>query len=229
MILPAKELCAEAKRRSIITVVDGAHAPAMIALNVDAIQADFYCGNCHKWLLAPSGTGFLAIGPGNEDRLQPLEVSWGFHFPRTELDKPDEFGCTRRVRFLEFTGTRDICPWLATPRAIAFQTELGWDAVRGRIEEMSIYVRKRMRETLNLKPATPDDRRLCGSLTAYELPENIDPIKLRAAIWEHRIEIPIVERPDRLLIRFSTHFYNLPEEVDALLEVLPAALAKAKI
>ena len=79
LVLPAKELCAEARRRGIITVVDGAHAPVYIPLNVSDVNADFYTGNLHKWLLAPSGAGSWSIGPGNEDRLQPLHVSWGYH------------------------------------------------------------------------------------------------------------------------------------------------------
>ena len=85
LVLPAKELCAEARRRGILTVVDGAHAPAMIPLNVDDVGADFYAANLHKWLLAPTGTGFLVIGPGNEDRLQPLHVSWGYHADKYPL------------------------------------------------------------------------------------------------------------------------------------------------
>ncbi|MCI0705067.1 MAG: aminotransferase class V-fold PLP-dependent enzyme, partial [Planctomycetia bacterium] len=133
LVLPARELCAEARRRGIITVVDGAHAPAMIPLNVTEVNADFYTGNLHKWLLAPSGAGFLVIGPGNEDRLQPLQVSWGYHadkYPIGEVttsagpDARDAYGSTPRIRFLEFEGTRDICPWLAVPTAIDFQTEL---------------------------------------------------------------------------------------------------------
>ncbi|QVL32833.1 aminotransferase class V-fold PLP-dependent enzyme [Telmatocola sphagniphila] len=228
LVLPAKELCTEARKRGILTVVDGAHAPAMIPLNVDDIRADFYAANLHKWLLAPCGAGFLAIGSGNEDRLQPLEVSWGYHYPRTDLDAPDEFGSTRRIRHLEFNGTRDICPWLACPEAIRFQTEIGWQAIRSKIEELSNYVRRRMRETVALKPATPADRRSCGSLTAFNLPEGIHPVKLREAIWKHRIEIPIVERPDRLIIRFSTHFYNTEDEIEALLKILPGALQEAK-
>ena len=77
LVLPAKELCSEARRRGILCVVDGAHAPAMFALDLDDIDADFYGGNCHKWLLAPTGCGFLYLGKSSEDRLQPLQVSWG--------------------------------------------------------------------------------------------------------------------------------------------------------
>src|SRR5208283_4877370 len=71
LVLPAAAICAEARRRGILTVIDGAHAPAMLPLNLTAIDADFYGGNGHKWLLAPTGTGFLYLGCGNEDRLLP--------------------------------------------------------------------------------------------------------------------------------------------------------------
>src|SRR5207344_3061991 len=78
LVLPAERLCVEARKRGILTVVDGAHAPVMIPLDVSAVGADFYTGNCHKWMLAPSGAGFLVVRPGNEDRLEPLHVSWGY-------------------------------------------------------------------------------------------------------------------------------------------------------
>src|SRR5262249_20067993 len=76
LVLPAMEIVAEARRRGIVTVVEGAHAPAMIPLDVEAIDADFYGGNGHKWLLAPTGTGFLYLGRNSIDRLTPLQVSW---------------------------------------------------------------------------------------------------------------------------------------------------------
>src|SRR5207237_8466158 len=77
MVLPARELCAEARRRGILTVVDGAHAPAMVPLDLEAIGADFYGANCHKWLLAPTGAGFLYLGRASAERLQRVQVSWG--------------------------------------------------------------------------------------------------------------------------------------------------------
>lgn len=229
LVLPAKELCAEARRRGVLTVVDGAHAPAMIPLNVNEVGADFYAANLHKWLLAPSGAGFLVIGPGNEDRLQPLHVSWGYHpdkYPIGEVaqsvgpDSRDNYGSTPRVRFLEFEGTRDICPWLAVPAAIDFQAKLGWDAIRERIAELAEYTRR----VIPLPLATPAVPGLHGAMTAFELPAGVSAPKLRKELWNRRIEIPIIERPERLLIRVSHHFYTTEGEIDRLAEVLPEVL-----
>lgn len=237
LVLPAGDLCAAARNRGIVTVVDGAHAAAMIPLDVTAVGADFYTGNCHKWLLAPGGAGFLVVGPGNEDRLQPLHVSWGYfpdQNPRAggaaiDRDSPDAFGSTPRTRFLEFDGTRDLGPWLAVSTAIDFQAAIGVERIRARIATLVAYTRKRIGE-LGLKLATPIVSGLHGSLTAFELPFRgpEHAAALRAAIWTHRIEVPVIERPDRLLIRVSTHFYNTTAEIDRLAEVLPKCLAAAK-
>jgi isopenicillin-N epimerase len=252
LVLPAKELCAEARRRGVITVVDGAHAPAMIPLSVNEVGADFYTGNLHKWLLAPSGAGFLVIGPGNEDRLQPLHVSWGYHpdkyplgesrpiprrlgigSPSGELakspgpDDRDNYGSTPRVRFLEFEGTRDICPWLAVPAAIDFQAALGWENVRVRIAELAEYTR-RVIGNCGLPLATPAVPGLHGAMTAFELPAGVSAPKLRKELWDRRIEIPVVERPDRLLLRVSHHFYTTESEIDRLAEVLLEILRAAQ-
>ena len=225
LVLPAKELCAAARKRGIVSVVDGAHAPVYIPLNVSDVNADFYTANLHKWLLAPSGAGFLAIGPGNEDRLQPLHVSWGYYpdkYPIGEVtrsvgpDARDNYGSTPRTRFLEFEGTRDFCPWLSVPAAVDFQSELGFDNIRGRIAELSDYTR-RVIGGLGLPLATPLQG---GAMTAFELPAGTSAPALRKKLWARRVEIPVIERPNRLLIRVSHHFYTLEAEIDRLAEVL---------
>lgn len=228
LVLPAQRLVAEARRRGIITVVDGAHAPAMIDLNLAEVDADFYCGNAHKWLLAPSGAGFLAWRGTLGDRLEPMQVSWGYHKSGRPLDEPDEFGSTPRTRYLEFEGTRDPAPWLSIPTAIDFQSGIGWSNIRQRMRELSDHARQKL-TALGLTEATPRNPQLRGSLTAFELPlqGKKQAQVLRDEIWKHRIEIPIVERPDRLLIRVSGHFYNQEEEIDALAAILPSAIAVA--
>jgi isopenicillin-N epimerase len=224
LVLPAQALCAEARRRGVLTMVDGAHAPGMVPVRLEEIGADFYGANCHKWLLAPTGSGFLYLGAGNEGRIQPLQVSWGWQHVADRLDQRDEFGSTPRLRFLEFEGTRDWCPWLAVPAAIDFQAAIGWQEIRSRNAGLVERVRHRLGTWLPLQ--TPVHQDLHGFMTAFRLPPHAQAPSLRDGLWQHRIEVPIVERPDGLLIRVSTHFYNTEEEIDRLAEVLPGLLAQ---
>lgn len=227
LVLPARELCAEARRRGVLTVVDGAHAPAFTPLNLEEVGADYYGSNCHKWLLGPTGSGFLHLGAGAWERVQPLQVSWGWRPDPTRLDEPDEFGSTPRLRLLEFEGTRDVCPWLAVPTAIQFQAEIGRERIHERIGELTGYVRRRLTGLCGLTPATPERPALHGAMTAFRLPPSCDAEALRRGLWEDwRIEAPVIERPEGLLIRASTHFYNTEEEVDRLCEALAVLLSR---
>jgi isopenicillin-N epimerase len=221
LVLPVKEMCAEARRRGVLTVIDGAHAPAMVPVQLDSLNCDFYGGNCHKWLLAPTGSGFLYLGRGSEDRLQPLQVSWGWRHDRNRLDERDDFGSTPRIRFLEFEGTRDPCSWLAVPAAIDFQQEISWERIDARNRALARLVRDQF---AFLKSATPENPRLSGYMTAFRLPPSAEASQLRRGLWEHRIEAPIIERPDGLLVRASTHFYNMEEEIERLRNALIALL-----
>lgn len=228
LVLPAKELCAEARRRGIVTVVDGAHAPAFVPLHLDDIAADFYGANCHKWLLAPTGSGFLYLGQGGADRLQPLQVSWGWRPDRARLDERDEAGSTPRIRLFEFEGTRDICPWLAVPAAIDFQRSLGFDIIRTHNERLVECVRRRFASVAPLTLAIPTHPQLHGFLTPFRLPASVQAPVWRKALWERfRIEAPIVERPEGLLLRISTHFFNTEEEIDRIGTAVETLLMEA--
>jgi isopenicillin-N epimerase len=210
----------------VLTVVDGAHAPAMVDVHIDALGCDFYGGNCHKWLLAPIGSGFLALGRNSLDRLQPLQVSWGYYPDRTRRpDERDEFGSTPRLRQLEFEGTRDPCAWLAVPDAIDFQADLGWPAVRDRMRELSAYARHRLNGLAGLRLATPTDPTLHGAMTAYWWPAGLNAEGLRRGLWDRRIEAIVGEWPDGLTLRVSTHFYTTEAEIDRLAEAIPHVLA----
>jgi isopenicillin-N epimerase len=221
LVLPAKEICAAARQRGVLTLIDGAHAPAMVLCQLDELGCDYYGGNCHKWLLAPTGAGFLYLGAGRQDSLEPLQVSWGWHHDRTRPDERDESGSTPRIRQFEFEGTRDPCPWLAVPQAIDFQAALGWERIRLRNQYLVAHVWERMSELPRLHRETPRHPLLHGFMTAYRLPAGTDAPKLRRDLWErYRIETPIVDRPDGHLIRLSTHFYNTCEEIDRLVKAL---------
>ena len=140
--MPAAEMCALARQHGIVSVVDGAHAPVMIPLSIDAIDCDFYGGNlpqmaarADRLRVSDLQRSRCSIG---SNRCKSVGV-----IGRTQdrLDEPDEFGWTPRTRFLEHEGTRDICPWLVVPDAIDFQAAFGWDAVRRRMHELSAYCR----------------------------------------------------------------------------------------
>jgi isopenicillin-N epimerase len=198
----------------------------MLPLEVAEVGADYYGANGHKWLLAPTGTGFLHFAPGTGDRLLPLNTSWGWHTSKRDLDARDVFGSTPRLRRLEFEGIRDPCPWLAVPTAIEFLTGIGLDAIRARIAELADYVRHRVDGVSGLRLWTPNHPELRGAMTAFRLPPAVNAGTLRRRLWqEHRIEAPIIDRPDCYLLRVSTHFYNTTEEVDKLAEALPRLLA----
>ncbi|MCS6864780.1 MAG: aminotransferase class V-fold PLP-dependent enzyme [Gemmataceae bacterium] len=237
LVLPAKELCAEARRRGILTVVDGAHAPVYVPLNVTEVNADFYAGNLHKWLLAPTGAGFLVIGAGNEDRLQPLQVSWGYYpdrYPIGEVtaaagpDARDAYGSTPRIRFLEFEGTRDLCPWLTVSTAIDFQAQYGFENIRRRIAELAEYTRRTLGGQVGLPLASSPAPGLSGAMTAFALPAAVSAAALRRELWQQRVEIPVIERPERLLVRVSHHFYTTEAEIDRLAEVLRQLLPPSR-
>lgn len=227
LVLPAKELCDLARRHGVLTVVDGAHAPAMVPVAIDEIGSDFYGGNCHKWLLAPIGAGFLALGKNAMDRLEPLQVSWGYHYDRGRADEPDTAGSTPRLKALEFEGTRDPCAWLAVPDAIDFQSGLGWEAIRSRIRTLAARTRERFDGLSGLRLTTPADPALHGAMTAFWWPPGLTAKKLWRALWDRRIEALIGEWPEGLTLRISTHFYTTEAELDRLAEAVPALAGRS--
>jgi isopenicillin-N epimerase len=227
-IAPLREICEEARRRGILTVVDGAHAPGMIALDLPELQCDFYGANLHKWFCAPVGAGFLYAAPGQEDRLQPLNVSWGWRYDRARPDERDEFGGTPRLRSFEFEGSRDITPWLVVPECIELIERIGLSAIKQRHRSLSDHVRRRLGEIPTMRQATADDSQLRGGITAYRLgPVNL-PLLRRILHEENRIEVNVIEALPGNYLRVSTHYYNEEAEVDRLATVLPEALARAR-
>jgi len=156
-----------------------------------------------------------------------LQVSWGYRPDPRRLDERDERGSTYRMQQFEFEGTRDPSPWIAVSTAIDFQNELGFERIRGRIGELTRYVRQHLTGLAGLQLATPEHPELHGALTAFRLPPGVDAPELRQGLWEkYRIEAPIVERPEGLLIRTSTHFYNTQEEIDHLVLALEDLLPR---
>jgi isopenicillin-N epimerase len=201
MTLPVAELCRRARERGIRTVVDGAHVPGHIPLDIGALDPDYYAGNCHKWLCAPKGAGFLYVRRELQHDTHPLLVSWGY-----EGDEPSF------VARHERQGTRDPSAYLTVPAAIEWQREHDWDAVRARSHELA----RRARNELGLEPLTPDDDEFFGQMVTLRLPDTA-PDDLQELLYdEYRIEVPVFERDNGRYIRPSFQGYNDESDLDRL-------------
>jgi len=213
IIFPVKEICARAREAGILTVIDGAHAPGQIPLDLDALGADFYTGNLHKWLCAPKGSAFLFARPAVQPLIEPLVVSWGW-----ESDHP---GPSHYVDILEWTGTRDLAAFLAVPAAIRFQADHDWDSVRDRCHGLAAATQQRIVNLTGIPALHPDSPIWFAQMGAAVLPPGIDCEGFQKRLYDdYRIETPLISWQGRSLIRFSYQAYNDETDSDALLAAL---------
>lgn len=220
LIFPIQAICELARQKGILTIVDGAHAPGQIDLNLEKLGADFYVGNLHKWLCAPKGSAFLYACPEAQELIEPLIVSWGW-----QSDTP---GVSAFIDHLEWSGTRDISAFLAVPDAIEFQHQLGWDELRLRCHELASMARGSLEEVTGLPALYPDDTQWYMQMGTVPLPEGIDAPEVQARLYrEFRIEIPITHWRNRPLLRFSVQIYNDESDILALKKALSVILCKA--
>jgi isopenicillin-N epimerase len=193
-------LCARTRAADALSIVDGAHAPGQIDLDLEAIGADIYAGNCHKWLCAPKGSAFLYARPEAHALIDPPVVSW---------DWADGAAFDQLHRW---QGTRDPAAFLAVPAAIEFQAAHDWPAVRERCHALLT----RVRDELDLEPLTDDFVQMLG----FRLPVP-DGAAFKHDLYErHRIEVPIVDTKDGWTLRVSIQGYNDDADADALVAAL---------
>lgn len=221
LVLPVAAIVARARALGLPVMVDAAHAPGMFPVNLDALGAECTVGNCHKWMCAPVGSGFLHLTPAARRMLggpPPQVIGWGERPSRGR-----EPGLWQAE--FEWGGTRDYSAFLATATAIDLLEAIGWERIRFHAREVIAHARRRIPEVTGLAPAVPDDPDLCGAMVSLPLPAG-DRAGLQNALW-HRfaIEVPVVEWKGRRLLRVSAHLYNTPDDVDRLAQALPAVLS----
>jgi isopenicillin-N epimerase len=215
-IFPVNKVCRLARARGLLTLVDGAHAPGQISLNLAKIGADFYTGNLHKWLSSPKGAGFLYACPEAQALLEPLIVSWGW---QSEMPGPSQF-----VDQYEWQGTRDLAAFLSVPAAIQFQVENDWNKVREVCHALAVEAEKRIRALTNLPSLYSDDTWFAQMFSA-SLPAKTDILALKSRLYDgFRVEVPLMEWSGHKLIRVSVQGYNTHQDIDRLLLALKAEL-----
>ncbi len=216
LTLPVQALCQRARAAGILTVIDGAHSLGQLDLDLTALGADFVSGNCHKWLCAPKGAGYLYANPAVQDLVTPLVVSWGW-----QSDNP---GPSRFVDYLEWQGTDDISAYLTVPAAIEFQQAHDWPQVRTRCHALVCLARQTIQEVTGLPPICPADRAWFTQMATLRLPP-CDAQQLQARLWhEERIEVPVITWNGEPFIRVSIQAYNTEDDVLRLAEALARQL-----
>lgn len=216
LIFPIREICRRAREAGIMTVIDGAHTLGQIPIDLDALRADVYSANAHKWLCAPKGSAFLYVRRTVQQLIEPLVVSWGW---RPEKPMESQF-----VQEQEWQGTRDFAAYLSVPAAIRFMEQHNWEAVRRECHALAQYARARISELTGLEPLSPDSAEWYAQMVSLALPP-CDPEWLAQKLYaEYRIEVPIIKWKERQFVRVSIQGYNAREDVDALVSALAALL-----
>lgn len=217
---PIEAICARAREAGILTVIDGAHAPGQLSLDLTAIGADFYTGNCHKWLCAPKGSAFLHARPEVQHLIEPLIVGWGWGESRSFTFGSDF------LDYLQYPGTNDFAAYLAVPAAIEFQATHDWEVVRSRCHELAASAVGRINELTGL-PTQYADPPGDGfrQMAIAALPPIADlPAFKKRLYGEFRVEIPCIQWNGRQFIRVSIQGYNTEADVEALLAALAVML-----
>jgi isopenicillin-N epimerase len=219
LTFPVAEICRRAAAQGIYTIIDGAHAPGQIDLNLDNIGADFYVGNLHKWLCAPKGSAFLYARPDRQPMLQPLVVSWGW---RAITPGPSPF-----QDYFGWTGTSDPAAYLSVPAAIAFQQQHDWPTVRAKCHELALTASQRIGALTGLPPISPETTDWWGQMRSMPIPRtDVAREELQRRLWDdYQIEVPIVDWQDHRFVRISIQAYNTPRDVDRLVDALTQILS----
>lgn len=208
-VLPVAAICRWARERGAVSVIDGAHVPGQLALDLAVLGADAYVGNCHKWLCAPKGSAFLWVAEWLRDRIGPLVVSWG---------------CEEGAPFAEryaWGGTHDPAAALSVPSAIAFQNRWHWDGVRTRGHALAERFQATLAEAYGIQPlySGPEWH---GQMVSVPVPWPAEEAgELQRRIRDSaRVEVPVISWGGRTLVRPSFQGYNDGRDLDRLVHAL---------
>lgn len=220
LVFPIERLVRELQGRGIDCMVDGAHAPGMVEVDLAKLGAAYYTGNGHKWLCSPKGAAFLYVRPDRQERIRPLTIS---HGANAQLR-----GRTRFEAEFSWTGTQDPSPWLCLAESIRYMGTLlsgGWPEIRTRNRDLAITARRLLNERLRVEPICPES--MLGSIASVALPGPGqldrdplrwgDPLQTRL-LADYGIEVPVFSfgEPPQRLLRISAQLYNSFDQYEKL-------------
>lgn len=209
--LPIEEICKRAKAEGLITVVDGAHVPGHIDLNLQELGADIYTGACHKWLLTPKGCSFLYVKKEFQP-FDPLVISWGF-----ESETPSE---SKFIDHHQLQGTRDFSAFLTIQAALKFREDYNWNQVTEDCRKLSQSNYKRFAEVTSGEMLCPVSDDFLGQMCSVRI-NTPDPVALQDLLYnKYRIEIPVMEHGDKVFLRYSINGYHTQKDLDVLFDSL---------
>ncbi len=210
--LPVEEICAIAKQKGLITIVDGAHAPGQVSIDLQKLNVDFFTGACHKWMLTPKGSAFLFTKIEWQHMLDPLVVSWGY--------KAFSPSSSQFLDYHQTQGTRDFSAFLTIPTAIDFLQKNNWENVATECRAMVQNNANEMCNLLKAKSICPIDDSFLVQMYSTSI-KTSQPEKLKALLYDkYKIEIPVMRQDDKVYLRYSIQAFNTQEDVDNLFSAL---------
>lgn len=225
LVFPIERAVATAKARGIWTVIDGAHTPGHIPLNLKALDADYYAGNCHKWMMAPKGSAFLYVRKEFQSAVNPLVISHGWTEDAGQPGVKGVFGNTPFIDGIEMQGTRDPSAWLTVTDAIKFGHEHNWKEVAERCRMLVQDTASRVAKLTGL-PALSSPEFCAPQMVAMPVPKS-EPMELKLfLLQQYGIEIPVFNWQDSTIVRVSAQGYNTQKHMDRLVAALQKYLSK---
>ncbi len=212
LILPVKEICERAKELNLVTIVDGAHVPGHVNLDLSQLKADYYTGACHKWMMTPKGSSFLYVKKEFQNLLDPLVVSWGY-----ESANPTS---SQFLDYHQFNGTRDFSAYLVIPKAIEFMREQNWTQVAADCRTIVKNNALKFADLLETSPLAPVTDQFLGQMLSLPVKTQTPELLQKALYSDFKIEIPVMRQQNNIYIRFSLNAFNTQEDLDKLFEAL---------
>ena len=217
LVFPVKEICDRARELGIITIIDGAHVPGQMDLNIEDLNPDFYTGTLHKWMLAPKGSSFLYVKKAFQNTLDPLIVGWGY-----ESVSPGE---CQFLDYQDYQGTRDISSFLTTPKVIEFLEKNNWKSIAKQSKSIVLGNYQRFCDLLHTQPLCPISEEFLVQMASIPV-KTTNPIGLKELLFtKYKIEIPVMSLNGNFYLRYSVNGYNSQEDLDVLYAALQDILA----